>query len=370
VYITPRYYPHLGGVEYVVRNFAERLASRDNDVTVITGEPNTGKTVAEEINKVEVIRIPTYAPREAYHVPKDRQTISRVLKEHFDILHTHSIHAAISLLPLRINESTRPSWKVVMTMHFSTPGYTFLRRLIWRLAWRRYVAGCLKCVDLIDATSPLEASIISEYFPGAKQRMVTIPMGIDEDVSNRGWKGRNSDYLFYSGRLEKYKRIGLAVEAVSCLIKRGYPLRLVVTGSGPYERGIIRRARKMLGEAADGLVVVDPPRPRREYLELLSNARATINLSAAENFNLFLAEACMIGVPIIATREAAAFCPELANVKVLDPNHVAEEILKVLSDPDTSGPKCGLKTWEQAVEELENTYRSMLNAEGQRLRVL
>jgi glycosyltransferase involved in cell wall biosynthesis len=359
-YITPRYYPHLGGVEYVVRNLAERLALKGHDITVITGEPTVGKIVTEEINKVKVVRIPTYAPREAYHIPKDVQTIARILEDNLDIVHTHSVHAMISFLPLRIKKSTKYGWKLIMTMHFSTPGYTFLRRIMWRLVWRRHVAGHLKYVDLIHATSPLEASTILKYFPSVKERIVSIPIGIEEDVLNYKWKGRDSDFLFYSGRLEKYKRVNLAVRAVLRLLEQGYPIRLVVTGSGPYRGKIVKEAVKKLGKVASRFIVVDSPRPREEYLELLSNARAAINLSAAENFNVFLAEAYAIGVPIIATREAAAFYPEIANVEALNVDSIADVILKVLSSQNDSHYKFKPKTWQMVVEELENAYRSVL----------
>jgi len=338
------------------------LASRGNDVTVISGAPNINKTVVEEVNKVEVVRIPTYAPREAYHLPKDKQTVMHFLGDQPDIVHAHSVHAAISLLPLKIKKLTKPNWKLVMTLHFSTPGYTFLRRAIWKLAWRRYVDNHLRYVDLIHATSPLEASIISKYFPNIKEKIVTIPIGVDEDVLNYQWKGRNSDYLLFSGRLERYKRVDVAVKAVSLLVRQGYSLRLVVTGSGPYKREIIRKAKRELGEAADRFVLVDSPKPRREYLELLSNARAAISLSAAENFNIFLAEAYMMGVPIIATCEAAAFCTRLANVKALAPDHVADAISKVLWNCRSADTVCKLRTWHEAVDEFENTYRSLVNS--------
>ena len=143
-YVTPRYTPHLGGVEYVVQNFAERLVAKGHDVTVITGEPNGKRTVEEEANKVKVIRVPTYAPNEAYHVPKDKQALINILNDDFDIVHTHSVHSVISIIPLGIKRSIKSNWKLVMTLHFSTTGYTLLRRAIWEMIWKRYIAGKLK----------------------------------------------------------------------------------------------------------------------------------------------------------------------------------------------------------------------------------
>ncbi|MEM0172804.1 MAG: glycosyltransferase, partial [Thermoproteota archaeon] len=39
LYVVPRYYPNVGGVEYVVKSVAERLARRGHEVTVLCGEP-------------------------------------------------------------------------------------------------------------------------------------------------------------------------------------------------------------------------------------------------------------------------------------------------------------------------------------------
>jgi len=39
LYISSVYYPHVSGMEYVIKSVAERLAKAGHDVTVLTGEP-------------------------------------------------------------------------------------------------------------------------------------------------------------------------------------------------------------------------------------------------------------------------------------------------------------------------------------------
>ncbi|MFZ8810384.1 MAG: glycosyltransferase [Pyrobaculum sp.] len=70
--VTPRYYPDVGGVEYVVKSTAERFAALGHETTVVTGDPKADKPLEEEINGVQVIRWPTWAPGGAYHIPKKR----------------------------------------------------------------------------------------------------------------------------------------------------------------------------------------------------------------------------------------------------------------------------------------------------------
>ncbi|MCW3994642.1 MAG: glycosyltransferase family 4 protein [Candidatus Bathyarchaeota archaeon] len=359
VYVTPRYYPHLGGVEHVVRNFAERLAARGHNVTVITGEPDIKKTIIEEINNVEVVRISTLAPNEAYHFPKDKQKIASILQDNLDIVHTHSLHSAISILPMTIKRPV--NWKLIMTTHFSTAGYTFLRRLLWRLAWRRYLANILKSVDLIHATSSFESRMVSTYFPTTKGRIATIPVGIDEDILNYRWKGRYSDYMLYSGRLEKYKQVHLAIKATAHLVKQGYTYKLMITGSGPYKNQLIKISKRELGLLTNRFIIFDSSKSRDEYLETLSNARAAISLSVAENFNLFIAEAYSLGIPIIATPQSVAFCPEIANVNTFEREHVANVMLSVLKNNEKNKCEYKLTMWQATVETLENVYNTLLS---------
>jgi glycosyltransferase involved in cell wall biosynthesis len=80
VYVAPSYYPRIGGVEYVVKSVAERMAKMGHEVTVVAGEPEAEKPREEEINGVYVIRWPTWAPGGAYHIPKKRNQLRSLLQ--------------------------------------------------------------------------------------------------------------------------------------------------------------------------------------------------------------------------------------------------------------------------------------------------
>jgi len=80
IFITPSYYPNIGGVEYVVKSIAERLAALGHDVVVLTGAPDA-HTTQEEINGVHILRWPTWAPSGAYHIPKERDQLRNLLRK-------------------------------------------------------------------------------------------------------------------------------------------------------------------------------------------------------------------------------------------------------------------------------------------------
>jgi len=350
--VSPRYYSSIGGVEYTVKKLVEGMKARGHEVTVVCGDSSTKDVEVVEEDGVEVAKVPTYAPSNAFHIPKDRSIVKRFMGNDVDVIHTHSVHAVISLLPMSFKKSLKPKWRLVYTLHFSTPGYTFFRRFLWKLFWKNRVNSGLRYVDAIHSTSVLESNVIVKQFGNACGKVVLIPLGLDDDVFSVGWKGSESDYVLYCGRIERYKRLDFALKAIELVRKRGYNMKFIIVGEG----SISSHFKKMSEE--NKWVVYMQPRQREEYLRLLANARAVINLSSAENFNFFLAEACAIGVPIIATPEAAAFCPEFANVKSLKTEVVADMVTRVILKPENYVlPKtCAPKPWKDVIAEFEEFY--------------
>ncbi|MCR8501751.1 MAG: hypothetical protein NDP19_05505 [Crenarchaeota archaeon] len=70
LYIAPRYHPHVGGVEYVVKSVAERLAERGHEAIEPRGEPGVDNPKEEWINNVRVVRWPIWVPGHAYLFPR------------------------------------------------------------------------------------------------------------------------------------------------------------------------------------------------------------------------------------------------------------------------------------------------------------
>jgi len=54
--VAPSYYPSIGGVEYVVKSIAERLARMGHEVAVVAGDSGAGEPREEEVNSVKTIR--------------------------------------------------------------------------------------------------------------------------------------------------------------------------------------------------------------------------------------------------------------------------------------------------------------------------
>jgi glycosyltransferase involved in cell wall biosynthesis len=294
---TPSYYPNIGGVEYVVKSIAERLAALGHETTVVTGDPKADKPREEEINGVQVIRWPTWAPSGSYHIPKKRNQLRNLLQKLLndaDAVHIHSAHAVLTVWAAATARRINPDVRIIFTPHYHGTGHSALRRLLW-IPWRRYVVHAVEAADAIHAVSPREAQLLKTHYPQANGKIMVISNGVEEDVFGYKWRGAHSDYMMYAGRVEKYKRLEVAVD-----LARELGLRLLVVGRGPHREKLKRYARRR-GAAVELL----DPQPRPDYLRLLAGARYAVNPSRQEAYSIFAAEALAMGVPTITTPEVA-----------------------------------------------------------------
>ena len=297
LFITPSYHPHVGGVEYVVKSVAERLVKMGHEVAALAGEPGIEAPAEEEINGVHVVRWPTWSPGGAYHIPKRRRELGEALKrlaKDVDAIHAHSAHAVFTVWAALLAKRASPETRLVFTPHYHGTGHSAARRLLW-IPWRTYVAELVRTTDVIHAVSPREARLIEAHYPEAGGRAVVIPNGVEEDVFNHRWQGVDSDYMIYAGRVEKYKRLELAVD-----LAREMGLRLLVVGEGPHRE----RLRKYAQRRGAAVELLDP-QPREKYLQLLAGARYAVNPSRHEAYSIFAAEALAMGVPTLTTPEVA-----------------------------------------------------------------
>jgi glycosyltransferase involved in cell wall biosynthesis len=291
--VSPRYTPYIGGVEYVAKSIAERLVKVSHNVTVLAGEPSTTQVKEEVINGVNVIRYLTLTLRDAYHIPRMRNKLESMLKElvkEIEVVHVHNAHAILPVyVGIKVKE-INPNIKLVFSPHYHAHGHTLIRELVWRILWRRYVRKLIRYADKIHAVSNVEAEHIMKHYPEARDKLVVIPNGVEEDVFRYKWKGRNSDYIMYSGRVEKYKRLEVAIG-----ISKDMGLKLLVIGKGSHKKKLMKYAKRKYPE---GVKFLDS-QPRHKYLNLLSKARYAINPSRHEAFSIFIAEALAIGTPAL-----------------------------------------------------------------------
>jgi len=348
--IATHYYPRIGGLEYVVKSISERLVTVGHEVTVITGEPEIGKPQEEEINNVRVIRWPTISPGDAYHIPRRRSELEKLLKElarQVDAVHIHSIHSILSVYSLRVVKQMNV--RVVVTPYYHGTGHTVFRRFLW-VFWRRYVRGLLKGCT-VHTVSRLEARLVERDF-GVKA--VPIENGVEEWVRDLRWDPRG--YVLYSGRIERYKNVDLLARVVKVLNDvYGYNLELKVFGRGPYAE----KLKRFLKELSIPHEVGDF-KPYEEYIEILSHATLFGLLSERESYPQSVNEANAIGVPVVVAKPWGVNFEGRRRTLIVDLSQGVEAIARSVHEFLKRTPheeKSLVPTWsEVALEYLKRLY--------------
>jgi len=350
VQVCPRYYPHIGGVEYVVKSVAERLAKLGHEVTLLAGEPSINKPEKEFINGVRVVRWPTWNPGDAYHIPRLRDKLEKFLKElsrNVDVTHVHSVHSMFSIYSLRILKNSID--RVVVTPYYHGTGHTVIRRFLWTF-WRKYIKDTLRdCI--IHTVSKLEASLVEKDF-GVKA--IPIENGVEEAIRDLKWEPK--DYIMYSGRIEKYKNIDLLAKIVKLLNEKyGLDMEFKVFGRGSY--------RDKLEELLKHLRIpyeIGDFKPFEQYIKTLSHATLFGLLSEKESYPQSINEANAIGVPVVVAKPWGLNFEERKKTLTIDlgqkPDILTDKIYRFLERVQMED-KSYVPTWSEIVlEYMEKLY--------------
>ncbi|MEM4488964.1 MAG: glycosyltransferase family 4 protein [Desulfurococcaceae archaeon] len=341
--MVPRYYPHIGGVEYVVKSVAERLAGRGHEVTVLCGEPGIDNPREEWTNNVRVVRWPIWAPGGAYYFPRIREALEQWLlstAREIDVVHFHSVHSVFTVYSLSILRNS--SVHRVLTPHYHGTGHTFFRRTLW-VIWRRYVRRAMTSVDLVHSVSMYEKQLLARDF-GIEP--VVVEHGVEEWILEVPWNP--SGYAMYSGRVEKYKNVHGLANIVKHLNEMGLSLELKVFGEGGFKQKLKHYLDK-LGVKYE----LKPPQPYSEYINYLSRASFFGLLSEREAFGQTVNEANAIGVPVVIAEPWGLNFKERTRTLIVKLSRRDEEIAREVAtflEEAREQPKPKVPSWSQVVD--------------------
>jgi len=349
-FVSPSYYPHIGGVEYVVKSVAERLAKAGHVVTVVAGEPNTDRPYEEVVNGVRVARWPTWSPGNAYHIPRKRGELEKFSKElarEVDVVHVHSVHSVFSMYSLRVIKQM--GVRIVVTPYYHGTGHTVFRRLLW-VFWRRYVRSLLKGCT-VHTVSKLEARLVEKDFG---VNATPIENGVEEWIRDLRWDPQG--YVLYSGRIERYKNVDLLARIVKILNDvYGLELELKVFGRGPYTEKL-RRFLRELGIPHE----VGDFKSFKEYINVLSHATLFGLPSEKESYPQSVNEANAIGVPVVIAKPWGTNFESRRRTLIVDLSQGIDAIARAIHEFLKRAPheeKSLVPTWsEVALEYLKRLY--------------
>lgn len=352
--VTPRFLPHIGGVERHVDQVARRLCERGLQVTILTTDTSGELPPTETIGGVRVRRVPARPRQKDYYLAP--QIYQEVRRRDWDVVHVQSVHTLVA--PLAMFAAYRSHIPHVLTFHAG--GHSSPLRNAIRPAQFALLRPLLSRAVRLIALTPFEIEQYSRRLHLPTERFALIPNGNDlvQTATTTG-TSREPGLIASLGRLERYKGHHRVIEALPHVLRRRPDARLWIVGAGPYEN-TLRRLVKSRGVGSHVEIRAVPLTERQRLADELSKAKVAISLSEFETQPIAPLEALTLGCRLIVadTPGLNALADEgYARAIPLDspPEQVAAALLEELEGPSVTR-KPELPSWDDCAAALLEIY--------------
>ncbi|HMJ35918.1 MAG TPA: glycosyltransferase family 4 protein [Baekduia sp.] len=353
--VTPRFYPHAGGVETHVFEVGRRVAAAGARMTVLTTDVSRALAPREELEGIEIVRVPAYPRSKDWYVAP---AIGRVIADAgADVIHVQSYHSMVA--PLAMLAARRNRIPYVVTFH--SGGHSSGVRTRARALQLRTLRPLLEGAARRIAVSPYEARRFGSV-PGLTGAIDVVPNGAELTLPSV-LPVPVAGLIVSPGRLERYKGHHRVIEALPHLLARVPEARVRIAGNGPYEPELHRRAAE-LGVADRVQIAGIPAGDRVGMATLLASASVVAVLSEYESQGISAVEAAMLGRPIVVTDATALH--ELVERGVAEgipanstPEAVAAALEQQLRRPMVATTQ-HLPTWDDCATGILQIYRDVV----------
>ncbi|MEL7036245.1 MAG: hormogonium polysaccharide biosynthesis glycosyltransferase HpsP [Cyanobacteria bacterium J06592_8] len=295
-----------GGPSQMVRGLSAALAAQGVDLTILTTDSNgdvgqppldvpLNQPVAEEGYTVRYFRC---SPFRRYKFSLQLLNWLWQNAREFDLAHIHALFSPVSSASAAIARSRQLPY-ILRPLGTLDPTdlqkKKQLKRIYASLLERPNIAGAAA----IHFTSELEATT-SERF-GVSTRDLVIPLGVNPPIEmNDTTEPNHPPVILFMSRIEPKKGLDILIPALEQLLTAGCQFQFVLAGSNPqdpaYETQIQNQIQASpLGECTTITGFVTGERKAK----LLQTADLFVLPSYYENFGIAVAEALVVGVPVV-----------------------------------------------------------------------
>ena len=280
--------PEAGGAEVHLQEVSKRLV-RDGFPVVQYSHAFPGAPAMEIIDGVEVHR---QGGGFLFNYTAWSGVRDWVARHRIDVVLDDSNKIPF-LLPLR---SPVP---VLARFHHLFGSAIFRETDFARALYVRLFEGLIGPVYRRTRAVTVSESTRAELAAKGVRRVTLAPNAIDKERYRvPPGLGKEPGLVVHIGRLKKYKRLDLLLEAVAEVRKRLPGTRLLVGGAGDYREALEDRARELgLGDGVRFLGRVS----EEEKVALYARAQVFVNSSLKEGWGLTTIEANACGTPVVAT---------------------------------------------------------------------
>ena len=282
--------PAAGGAEEHLHQVFGRLVERGHQVTLLC----SGWGRCEPVADVDGIRVHRTGRRYTFSIAGPLHYERSLADQPFDVV-VEDLNKVPMLAPLW----SRASNSLLLVHHLF--GATAFREANWALAgttWllERLIPAAYRGLPCVAVSESTKDDLVRRGLEAS--RLDVVRNGVD---LKRLWPAAErfpEPTVVFLGRLQKYKRVDLILQAAAQLRDRGTPLNVVVAGKGS--------ARASLEETTARLDLADRVRfagfvPDDEKRELLSKSWVHALTSPKEGWGITSVEASACGTPTVAS---------------------------------------------------------------------
>jgi glycosyltransferase involved in cell wall biosynthesis len=296
ILIASHYYPpHLGGIEIVVKNQAELLASAGNEVTVVTSKVTAEERSSKE-SHLEVIRVPAWNYLEKFGIPfpifSPRVAYELFIQcKHADLVHIHDAFYISSFVAAVFGKPIVLTQHVEMIKHPSS-----LVMLVQRIVYATTGAIIFRLSNrIITLNDRVEQFLVDQGVDTRK--LIALSNGVDLSIFYPVDAGTKTA-LRKKYNLSLDKKIVLFVGRF--VPKKGFNT-LLAAQSDEYQIVFVGGD----GPVANSEKVVFLGKlPQRTVAELYQASDIFVLPSEGEGFPLSVQEAMASGLPVVTTDDS------------------------------------------------------------------
>jgi len=385
LFVTPYFYPKIGGVENYVYEISSRLTKKYNaEIVIVCSNWKNNKYKKEFINNIKVYRLPylfkvSSTPINPFWVKKIDSIIE---KENPNIVNGHFPVPYIADIAAR--SANKKGIPFILTYHNDLTGYNLLLKSLSKIYY--YYLG-YKTLDIsrrIIVTSKYYAKN-SPYLRRYHHKLRVVSPGVDiqkyninpdrTDYLKRKYNLKNEKIVLFVGQLNKesrHKGLDFLIEAIK-LINDMKNLKLIVVGDGNY---INYYKNKVKSYKLTNKIIFTGYIEANNLPKYYKGSDVVVlpSYNRAEGFGMVLIEAQACGTPVIGTTVGGIPYVIVDGetgllVPPRDPKALAKAIIHILSDENLlkkmgqAGYERVKKefTWEKSTEFFLEVIKEVLN---------
>ncbi|MGB8407794.1 MAG: glycosyltransferase family 4 protein [Mycobacterium sp.] len=349
--------PEMGGIETHVHEVSSRLAAGGADVTVLTTDRSGALPADEECSGYRVRRWCAY-PRSADYCLAPGLT-RHLMSERYDVVHVQGIRTLLA--PTALAAAQRAGTPSVLTLH--TGGSRSALRQSLRPVQFRLWSPVLRRTTALVAVCEYERQKIAALLGVGEGSIRLIRNGCDPlPIDDAAPKSDGSPLLVSAGRLERFKGHHRIMRAMPAILAQKPAARLVVAGSGPYEKSL-RKLAVRLGVAERVSICSFGPDRRGSLGRLFADADLFCLLSECEAHPVAVMEAVGAGTKALVADTSGL--SELGRAGIVttialsaSDEEVAAAALNLAAAPRKVPPS--IPSWDSCTDELQRLYHEVV----------